>query len=84
VTVELGQGDAAVFHTDGVIEVHGADGLFARRAAGRGGGERTRERRRRIGSRPRRGRSFLFGGTHLRRLGHRRDPTGPRAGWWSI
>lgn len=28
VTVELGQGDAAVFHTDGVIEAHGADGLF--------------------------------------------------------
>ena len=28
VMVELGLGDAAVFHTDGVIEAHGADGLF--------------------------------------------------------
>jgi PAS domain S-box-containing protein len=28
VVVELGQGDAAVFHTDGVTEAHGADGLF--------------------------------------------------------
>lgn len=28
VVVELGQGDAAVFHTDGVTEAHGVDGLF--------------------------------------------------------